>query len=116
MPSVERIRKINEEIAKELSDIMSGLKDPRLAGIVSVTHVSASRDLSFADVYVSFMNSNVPGKDIKAALASASGHVRSELASRMGLRKTPSLRFYLDDSLTEGAKILGKLNELGISE
>ena len=41
-----RINRINEEIQKELSSLMRGLKDPRVqGGMVTITHVDTTSDL-----------------------------------------------------------------------
>lgn len=49
-----RSSRINEEVKKELSDIIRNeLKDPRINAMISVTNVNVTKDLSYAKVYVS---------------------------------------------------------------
>ena len=109
MPS---IKNLNEEYRKELSNIINyKLKNPNATGLISVTKVKVTNDLKFAKVYVSILNA----KDVKqtlAALKSASGFLRSELAKSVNLRNTPELIFELDDSIEYGAKIDSILKEI----
>ena len=39
-----RIGRINEEIQRELSALIPGVKDPRVTGMISVTAVSTTRN------------------------------------------------------------------------
>ena len=48
-----RMNKIDEEIKKEISTIISTeLKNPHLTGLISVSKVKTTPDLRFAKVYV----------------------------------------------------------------
>jgi len=100
-----RFERINEELRKEISNIISfELKNPNATGLISITKVKVTNDLKFAKVYVSILNSkNI--KDTLAALKKSSGFIRSEIAKRVNLRQTPELIFELDDSMEYGAKI-----------
>jgi len=100
-----RFERINEELRKEISNIISfELKNPNATGLISITKVKVTNDLKFAKVYVSILNSkNV--KETLAALKKSSGFIRSEIAKRVNLRQTPELIFELDDSMEYGAKI-----------
>ena len=113
MPKNEnRLNRIDEELKKELSQIISyELKNPEATGMISVTKVKITPDLKYAKVYVSILNS----KNVKATLAGlkkSSGFLRSELAKRINLRNTPELVFELDESLEYGAKIDSILNDI----
>ena len=49
-----RVQRVSEELKREISDILrNNLKDPRISGIISVTDVSLSNDLSQAKIYLS---------------------------------------------------------------
>ena len=54
MPKTLRSGRLNEEIMREVSDIVkNGMKDPRISQMTSVLRAEVTRDLSFAKVYVS---------------------------------------------------------------
>ena len=57
MPKTLRSGRLNEEIMREVSEIVkNGMKDPRISQMTSVLRAEVTRDLSFAKVYVSVSN------------------------------------------------------------
>ena len=102
-----RIGRINEEIQRELSALIRRLKDPRVsaAGMVSVTRVDTTGDLRYARIFISVFDKSQEASVI-SGLKSASGFLRRELGSALGLRYTPELQFLADDSIAHGAHIL----------
>ena len=113
MPS-NRIGRINEEIQRELSDLLRTLKDPRVQKtMVSVTRVDTTADLRYAKVYVSVYDKE-QSKEVFKGLKAAGGYLRHELANRLSLRHTPELVWTEDHSITYGARILDILSTLDI--
>nr|WP_243108378.1 30S ribosome-binding factor RbfA [Maliibacterium massiliense] len=100
-----RTDRVSVEMQREISDIiLHTLKDPRITGIVSVTHVEVTRDMSHAKVRISVYGA----EDARAcqasfdAIVAAGGFIRRELGARMGLRHIPQLHFALDTSIAYG--------------
>jgi len=109
------ILRINEDIQRELSVLLRNIKDPRInQGMISITAVDVSSDLSKAKVYLSVFDLKSK-PDFLKGLKSASGHLRYELGRALSLRHTPQLHFELDKSLERGANISTILNNLEIS-
>lgn len=106
-----RIGRINEEIQRELSGLIRGLKDPRVHGVVSITNVETTPDLRYTKVYISVLDKGDVAEVIKG-LKSASGYLRRGLGSALQLRYTPEIVFAADDSIAEGAHILELLEGL----
>ena len=107
-----RIGRINEEIQKELANLIRNLKDPRvLDTMISITHVETTPDLRYAKVYVSFLQEDRAEGALKG-LKSAGGYLRRELGRALQLRYTPELVWALDDSITYGAKMIQLINSL----
>jgi ribosome-binding factor A len=102
------------------------VKDPRVHPLLSITRVSVSRDLAWAEVYVS--HCAPPGSAQEAAdvtaglkravegLQSAAGFIQAQLAGIMRIRKTPRLRFREDLSIAEGFEMTRKLERLASPE
>jgi ribosome-binding factor A len=88
------------------------IKDPRVNPFFSITRVAVSRDLSYADVYVSNIRAdgNIPRG--VAGLQSAAGFIQAELGAFMHIRKTPRLRFHADESIREGFDLVKKIENL----
>ncbi len=104
--SENRVRRVAELIKKEISMIIrSQIKDPRVAGLTSVTGVDLSRDLRYASVYISIYGSNEDKEETMEALRRATGFIRGEVGRRVRLRYTPELNFHLDSSIEYGAHI-----------
>lgn len=110
------ILRINEDITRELSALLRNIKDPRVnQGMISITAVETSNDLSQAKVYLSVYNLKSRENFMKG-IKSASGHLRFELGQALKLRHTPQLIFELDKSLEHGSKINSILSGLNTNE
>ena len=111
-----RIGRINEEIQRELADLLRELKDPRVhKTMLSITRVETTPDLRYAKVYVSLLDKEFT-KETLAGLKSSAGYLRRELGRSLQLRYTPELQWQPDDSITQGAHILELLSKLDIPE
>ncbi len=112
MQNNNRLERVNEELKKEISHIISyELKNPNVTGLISVTKVKITPDLKYAKVYVSILNAKNT-KETLANLKKSAGFIRSEIAKRINLRITPELVFELDDSMEYGAKIDSILKDI----
>lgn len=105
-----RIGRINEEIQRELSDLIPRVKDPRVTGLISITAVDTTNDLRWCKVYVSMLDKSSAAEVVKG-LKSAAGWLRRELSHALDLRYTPELIFVEDDSIDHGAHILELLRD-----
>ena len=108
--ATNRINRINEEVRRELSDIVRELKDPRIPMMTSIVSVSVTSDLRYATVYVSVFGDDKTVTDALAALKKSAGFVRRELGHRLNLRYTPEMIYKKDDSIAHGARINALLN------
>ena len=108
---LERIGKlIQEKIGAMLLD--GSIKDPRVSSFLSVTRAEVSRDLAWADVYISNIRENANIERGAEGLQSAAGFIQSQLAAMMHIRKTPKLRFHADSSIRDGFAMIKKIEEL----
>ena len=88
------------------------IKDPRVNAFLSVSRVNVSRDLSWAEVYIStFRPENSLAKSV-AGLQNAAGFIQAQLAKEIKIRQTPRLRFHEDKSIKDGFDMVRKLEEL----
>ena len=88
------------------------MRDPRV-GMVSITDVEVSRDLSHAKVFATVMGkeSEEASRDAITALNNAAGFLRSQLAKSNNARTTPRLRFYFDSSVGRGQFLSGLIDQ-----
>lgn len=106
MPNYRKAR-INDEVARVISDALREVKDPRVSSsLVTVTNCEVSGDLKYAKVYFSVFGADKDKiKEIKKGLYSAAGFLRHALAEKINLRITPELSFEYDNAMERGANI-----------
>ena len=105
---MSRSEKIGDFFRDEIAIIIQQkLRDPRLAKIISVNEVSVSKDLAYADVYVSSFEtqSEDQKEELILSLNGASGFIRTMLSSTHKIRNTPKLRFHYDDTYDRVARL-----------
>ena len=112
MPSV-RYDRINEELKKALSEIVREMKDPRISPMTTILRVEATNDLKLAKVKVSvYDKSDDVRKETVAQLNRAEGFIARELGTRVDIRRIPTLKFTLDDSIEYAVHISEIINQL----
>ena len=91
-----RARKLSDRIAEIVAEMLERrIKDPRL-GFVTVTEARVTGDLREATVFYTVYGSADEVAGTAAALASATGLIRSEVGKQTGLKHTPSISFTQD--------------------
>ena len=107
-----RRNRVNEEVQRELCEILREVKDPRVSdALVSVTAVEVSADLKYAKVFYSTL-CRCEEKEVQAGLKSAHGFIRTQIARRMNMRATPEFTFIKDRSAENGAHISSLLKQV----
>jgi ribosome-binding factor A len=107
-----RVPRLNEQLKREITDILrSEVKDPRI-GFVTVTDVRVSADLSVARVYVSVLGEPREKEETLEGLRAAAPFIRGEIGRRMRIRRAPELRFELDVTLERAMRIEQLLREV----
>jgi len=99
--------RVADFIRDELADIIRReMRDPRV-GFVNVNEVKVSRDRSYADVYVSSLQTGSAEEraELIEVLNKAAGFFRSELAKRHKMRTTPKIRIHYDELIESGPKL-----------
>ena len=101
----QRSTRVAEQIQRELAGLVGRvLEDPR-AGMVTVTTVQVSKDLSHAKVFVSSLGGSLPHEELVRQLQHAAGFMRHELGRAMKLRIQPELRFIYDETEERAARL-----------
>jgi ribosome-binding factor A len=107
-----RVERVAEQIREEVSQILSTeVADPGV-GLVTVTRVKVTPDLSLARVYWTSMGDAPQRKHTAKALARAAGFVRHLLSERLTLRRSPEVQFLFDRSVAAQDRVEQILSEL----
>ena len=106
--------RVADFIRQQLAEIIrSEMHDPRIE-LLSITDVRISKDLSYADIYVSSMSLDADLQtdaeerkiiEVLEVLNNASGFLRSAIAKRHSMRITPKLRFHYDALIDSGPRM-----------
>jgi ribosome-binding factor A len=108
MVDATRASRLGDRIAQIVAQMLeTRVKDPRL-GFVTVTEARLTNDLREATVFYTVFGSPEEQVATAAALASATGVIRSEVGRQTGLRHTPSLTF-VADALPDNARQIEEL-------
>ena len=111
---MSRSIRVGDFIRDEISKIiLHEVRDPRVTKYLAVNDVLVSKDLAYADIYVSsFEHDNDSDRqEIVEVLNGASGFFRTLLSKRLSIRATPKLRFYYDTLQSEGMNLEQKIKE-----
>lgn len=104
-PPSDRPAQVATEIRRALqTELSRGLNDPRVQGLVSVTEVELSPDLSNARVRVSVMPEDRSALTLSGLRAGA-GFLRRRVMDETRLSRVPRLEFELDDRIKRQAAL-----------
>nr|WP_298726233.1 30S ribosome-binding factor RbfA [uncultured Steroidobacter sp.] len=107
--SYPRAKRVGQQIQRALSELIRReLRDPRL-GMITLTDVRMSSDLSYAKIYYSVL-----GADPHLAqqiLTQAADILRGPLGRALGIRHSPELRFVPDELIESGARLSALINK-----
>jgi len=103
--SRRRLQRLNEQFKRELSELIrTGVRDPRV-GLVTVTAVDITSDISLARVYVRVLGDAAEVEEGLAGLTAAAPFLRAALGRELTIRRIPELRFQRDQSMEHALRI-----------
>jgi ribosome-binding factor A len=112
MPSGIRLKRIQDQIQRVLTDILENqVNDPRVESVY-ITDVEVDRELDYANIYVSSLAGEAQSEEILEGLENASGFIRYTLSQEIKLRVMPRLRFYWDETPERADRIEALLEEI----
>jgi ribosome-binding factor A len=88
------------------------IKHPSIDGIISVTGVDVTRDLSLARIRISIINTDNPKEEIIDALNHSAGFIRKQLKTKINIRTIPQLIFNFDTNIEYAVKISKLIDEV----
>ena len=99
---IQRLQKIVQQTAAQF--IQRDLDDPRL-GLVSITHVKLSSDLSRAQLYWSAVGTEAEVRTCQRGLTDALGAIQRAVAGSMQTRTTPRLTLQHDEGMQNAQRL-----------
>jgi ribosome-binding factor A len=102
----QRTERVGALLREEISALLrDDVRDPRMSGLVSITHVDVSPDLHNASAFVSVLGSEEDRASTLDALDHARPFIRRELGRRLHLRAIPDVRFVSDTSIEQAQEL-----------
>lgn len=112
MADPRRIQRIQSRLRQDIASLfLTELKDPRLKGLISITDVKVSKDLSHARVYWSVLGTEGDQRTAARFIEDARGFIQKRVAQGLDIRTFPHLDFILDDSIAKGAEVSKLIDE-----
>jgi ribosome-binding factor A len=109
-----RVERIAEQIREELSQILATeVSDPGV-GLVTITRVKVTADLSLARAYWTVLGEGKERTDSAKALNRAVPYLRHLLSQRLTLRRAPELKFQYDESVAAHDRIERIIHDLQV--
>ena len=116
MSGGKRIMRLNEQLRREISELVQRqVRDPRV-GQVTITGVDTARDLGSAKVYIRSLGTPDQHAQALEGLNAAAPFLRTELGRVLHVRKVPELRFQSDRSYEHAQRIEQLLAEVIVPE
>ncbi|MFN0185936.1 MAG: 30S ribosome-binding factor RbfA [Aquabacterium sp.] len=94
--------RVADQIQRDLSDLIRGLKDPRI-GMVTINAVEVTPDYAHAQVHFSLLVGDPAA--CQAALNESAGWLRNGLFKRLAIHTVPTLHFHFDRSIERAAEL-----------
>ena len=106
-----RAQRVADQIQRELMDLVRfEIKDPRI-GMVTITSIDVTSDLSHANVMFTHLGGAAHADEVLTGLTHAAGHLRTVLSHRLRLYSVPQLHFKYDDSIESGRRLSNLIDE-----
>ena len=106
-----RTDRINEQIRRELADLIRlELKDPRVS-LVTLTDVEITADYTHAKVFYTTLVGAEQREAIARGLKRSAGFLRRELGKRVRIHHSPELHFVYDASVERGTQLSALIDQ-----
>lgn len=109
---MSKLERLESTIQRALTDIYRrDVKDDRI-GFMTITECRLTNDFSYLTIYYTILGADAKREAAKKALERSKSYVRTQLAQRVKMRKSPQLVFKYDASLDYGNKISQGLKDV----
>ena len=106
-------KRLESQLQKTISEIIAMDLKNKDMGLVSITGVELTNDLSYLKVLVHFMNSSEDKQENNLeALQKKEGAIKAILGKKVSMRKMPELIFKVDTSFAQAQRIEALLKQV----
>jgi ribosome-binding factor A len=112
MRQFKRSDRLAVQIQRDISHVFETELADQIPGMVTITHVKLSNDLTHAKVYYSCLGDEDDRTRVEEFLMTERKHIRSLIGRNMRIRHIPEIDFKFDPSVEYGARIEQLLEEI----
>ena len=106
-----RADRVSDKVRLAISEIL--LKNPVLnSGLITITKVSMSKDLRYAKVFFSHINTDTTSLDLEKKLNQNKSKIRYHLGNKLGAQYVPQINFEFDKRYAKSARIEDLLSKV----
>lgn len=116
MADQRRLQRIAARIRQDVAELLqTDLKDPRMRGLISITRVEVSPDMTNIRVFYSIFGSEADVRTSKRFMEDAETRISRTVAHNLHIRVLPTIRLIYDDSIEKGQEV-SKIIEDALAE
>jgi ribosome-binding factor A len=112
MRPFKRSDRLAVQIQRDISQVLETELMDQIPGMVTITQVKLSDDLSYAKVYYSCLGNDSDRVRAEEFLTAERKHIRSLVGRNLRIRHIPEIDFKFDPSIEQGARIEQLLEEI----
>lgn len=101
----DRGERVAELLQQQISILLREVKDPGVAGLVTVTGIKLTKDRKSAVVFYSVLGSAEQKESTAKALARVAPFIRHQLREKVQLRQIPQVEFRFDPTPERAQRI-----------
>jgi ribosome-binding factor A len=107
-----RLQRVRELLKREIGEVIRREIPVGESGLITVNDVMVASDLHTATVYVGILGNESQQKTGLERLHQHRKRIQGLVGKAVILKYTPQLRFVVDDSITQGNRVLKIIDEL----
>ena len=108
----KRSDRISEEVRVAISEVLLKNISITTNGLITITNVDMSRDLRYAKVYFSHIDTGFSSENLEKILNQNKSKIRYHLGSLIDVQYVPRVNFFFDKNYEKSTKIENILNNI----
>ena len=103
-----RSLRVNDQIQRDVAELIRDLKDPRIGSMVTITNVEVTPDYAHAKIGFSLLVGDPI--ECEKGLNEAAGYIRNGLFKRLQIHTVPTLHFHFDRTTERALELSALIN------
>jgi ribosome-binding factor A len=103
-----RSNRVNDQIQRDVAELIRDLKDPRIGNMVTITSVEVTPDYAHAKIGFSLLVGDSAA--CEEGLNEAAGFIRNGLFKRLQIHTVPTLHFHFDRTTERALELSALIN------